>query len=153
WNNNVLGTHEKDLILRHCRKYDTDCKVIASQCFPPGKSDFGQASQIDGLSGLREQVLQLYDRGKSIEAIPFAEQYIEFARKRGEEDPEHATAIALQALLYRVGGRYAQAEPLAKRALAIREKVLGPDNPRVTESLDDLGLLYQSQGRYRAAEM
>ena len=33
--------------------------------------------------------------------------------------------------LYRAQGRYADAEPLYKRALAIREKALGPDHPDV----------------------
>jgi len=34
--------------------------------------------------------------------------------------------------------RYADAEPLCKRALAIREKMLGPDHPTVAGSLNDL---------------
>ena len=33
--------------------------------------------------------------------------------------------------LYKVQGRYADAEPLFKRSLAIREKALGPDHPDV----------------------
>ena len=32
--------------------------------------------------------------------------------------------------LYQTQGRYAEAEPLYKRALAIYEKALGPDHPR-----------------------
>jgi len=35
---------------------------------------------------------------------------------------------------YRVQGRYAEAEPLYKRALAIYEKALGPEHPRFTAS-------------------
>ena len=44
------------------------------------------------------------------------------------------------------------AEPLYQRALAVREKALGPDHPDVTTSLNNLALLYKSQGRYEAAE-
>ena len=45
------------------------------------------------------------------------------------------------ALLYRATGRYAEAEPLLKRALAIGEKTLPPDHPhlrKVRENHADL---------------
>jgi CHAT domain-containing protein/Tfp pilus assembly protein PilF len=54
--------------------------------------------------------------------------------------------------IYRVQGRYADAEPLYKRALAIREKTFGPDHPDVGQSLNNLTLLFQTQGRYSDAE-
>ena len=38
----------------------------------------------------------------------------------------------------RAQGRYAEAEPLYKRSLAIREKALGPDHPDVAQSLNNL---------------
>ena len=38
-------------------------------------------------------------------------------------------AISWLAGLYRAQGRYAEAEPLFKRALAVSEKALGPDHP------------------------
>ena len=54
--------------------------------------------------------------------------------------------------LYQAQGRYADAEPLYKRSLAIREKALGPDHPDVATSLNNLAVLYQDQGRYADAE-
>jgi tetratricopeptide (TPR) repeat protein len=42
--------------------------------------------------------------------------------------------------------------PLAQRALAIREKTLGPDHRDVATSLQNLALLYDGQGRYADAE-
>src|SRR6202521_4695264 len=48
--------------------------------------------------------------------------------------------------LYRAG-KYAEATPLAERALAIREKALGPDHPDVAQSLNNLAELYDNQGR------
>ena len=39
-------------------------------------------------------------------------------------------------------GRYADAEPLYKRALAIYEKALGPDHPYVATTLNNLAVLY-----------
>ncbi len=46
------------------------------------------------------------------------------------------------AILYQTQGRYAEAEPLHRRALAIREKALGPDHPDVAASLNNLASLY-----------
>jgi tetratricopeptide (TPR) repeat protein len=43
--------------------------------------------------------------------------------------------------LYGAQGRYARAEPLYQRALAIREKALGPDHPDVATSLSNLAQL------------
>ena len=55
-------------------------------------------------------------------------------------------------MLYDDQGRYADAEPLYKRSLAIREKALGPDHPDVALSLNNLAELYHAQGRYADAE-
>ena len=49
-------------------------------------------------------------------------------------------------------GRYADAEPLFKRSLAIREKALGLDHLNVATSLNNLAVLYGTQGRYADAE-
>ena len=49
-------------------------------------------------------------------------------------------------------GRYAEAEPLLKRALAIREQQLGTDHPDTATSLGNLAELYSTQGKYAEAE-
>ncbi len=49
-------------------------------------------------------------------------------------------------------GQYAEAEPLYKRSLAIREKALGPQHPHVATSLNNLADLYRAQGKYAEAE-
>ena len=43
------------------------------------------------------------------------------------------------AALYDNQGRYAEAEPLYKRALAIQEKALGPDHPDVATGAEQSG--------------
>ena len=63
-----------------------------------------------------------------------------------------ATSLNNLAELYRDQGQYAQAEPLYKRSLAIREKALGPDHPDVATSLNNLAVLYNAQGQYAQAE-
>ncbi|WP_245895002.1 tetratricopeptide repeat protein, partial [Nostoc cycadae] len=49
-------------------------------------------------------------------------------------------------------GKYSTAIPLAERALAIREKVLGKEHPLVASSLNNLAELYYAQGKYEQAE-
>ena len=54
--------------------------------------------------------------------------------------------------LYVTTGAYVQAEPLFQRALAIREKVLGPEHPDTAHSLNNLAGLYRTTGAYAQAE-
>ncbi|HNC45674.1 MAG TPA: tetratricopeptide repeat protein, partial [Acidobacteriota bacterium] len=55
-------------------------------------------------------------------------------------------------VLYRDKGDSHQAESFHQRALAIREKALGPDRPEVANSLNNLGATYQDRGEYQQAE-
>jgi CHAT domain-containing protein/tetratricopeptide (TPR) repeat protein len=68
------------------------------------------------------------------------------------QDVEEASKLDDQADALYEKGRYAEAEPLYKRSLAIREKALGPDHPDVAASLNNLALLYDQQGRSVDAE-
>ena len=75
------------------------------------------------------------------------------ARERhGDGHTLFATAIEWLAELYRAQGRYAEAEPLYKRSLSIREKALGPNHADVGSSLNNLAELYRVQSRYAEAE-
>jgi Flp pilus assembly protein TadD len=56
------------------------------------------------------------------------------------------------ARLYDIQGQYTQAEPLFRRSLAIREKVLGPNHPDVATSLENLALLCRLTRRIAEAE-
>ena len=53
----------------------------------------------------------------------------------GPDRPQTAFLLNNPARLYKAQSRYAEAEPLHKRALAIVEKALGPDHPDVGETL------------------
>ncbi len=55
------------------------------------------------------------------------------------------------ASLYYDQGKYAEAEPLNQRALAIWEKALGPEHPDVARSLNNLAMVYTDQGKYEEA--
>ena len=54
--------------------------------------------------------------------------------------------------VYKEEGRYADADPLYKRALATWKKALGPEHPDVAQLLNNLADLYLAQGRYADAE-
>src|SRR2546426_10246934 len=49
-------------------------------------------------------------------------------------------------------GRYDRAVVVAKKALEVAEKALGPEHPDVATSLNNLAALYQTQGQYAQAE-
>jgi hypothetical protein len=49
------------------------------------------------------------------------------------------TALNNLVRLYEIQGRYAGAEPLHKRSLALREQMLGPEHPDVGMALNNLG--------------
>src|SRR5207247_4174216 len=51
-----------------------------------------------------------------------------------------------------IEGVSAEFEPLYRQALAIRERRLGPDHPKVAESLTNLALLLRNHGDLSAAE-
>jgi tetratricopeptide (TPR) repeat protein len=50
--------------------------------------------------------------------------------------------------VYRKQGRYEEAEPLYKRAIAIAEKARGPDDPIVGGRVGSLAALYNAQGHH-----
>ena len=74
------------------------------------------------------------------------------AMERGESAPETADTTNSEVSRLFQAGKYAEAIPLAQRALALNEKALRPDHPNVGTSLNNLALLYGGQGRYAEAE-
>src|SRR5689334_15273116 len=70
----------------------------------------------------------------------------------GEKDRRHRTAgTRVRVVEYRLEG-VAEAEPLYRRALAIREKALGPEHPDVGSFLSNLAAHYRMTGRYAESE-
>jgi tetratricopeptide (TPR) repeat protein len=49
-------------------------------------------------------------------------------------------------------GKFSQGMPLVEQALAIHERVLGPEHPQVAITVAGLAVLYKLQGRYAQAE-
>src|SRR5258708_13871962 len=65
---------------------------------------------------------------------------------------EIARGLNKQALQDWQEGRAAEAEPLLRRALALRVKALGPAHPEIAQGLNDLAMCLESQGQYSAME-
>ncbi len=95
---------------------------------------------------------EAYQRGDYAEAEKQLTAAVKEAEEFARPDPRLARSLNNLALLYQAQGRHAEAEPLHKRALAIREKVLGSEHPDVAESYNNLAQLYQAQGRFAEAE-
>ncbi len=69
----------------------------------------------------------------------------------GPDHPDVATSLNNLAGLYRTQARYAEAEPLYQRSLAIFEKALGPGHPDVATSLENYAALLGNTGRSEGA--
>jgi hypothetical protein len=63
----------------------------------------------------------------------------------GESPSPHA-ANSVRGCLHRCVGNFDNAEPLYRRALAIREKALGPIHVDTTSSIYNLAVLFHNQG-------
>ena len=64
----------------------------------------------------------------------------------------HVQSLGDLASLYRVQGRYAEAEPLFKQALKIAEKTFASDDLEVSSVLNNLAVLYKYRNRFPQAE-
>ena len=95
---------------------------------------------------------EAYQQGRYAEA----EKQLTAALKEAEAlvpaAPRLVTTLHNLAEVYRTQGKYPEAEPLHKRALAIQHEALGPHHLDVAVSLNKLAFLYYTQGKYGAAE-
>jgi CHAT domain-containing protein/tetratricopeptide (TPR) repeat protein len=111
------------------------------------------ADTMDDAKTLNAKVVELYQKGRYAEAIPYAQQSLAIREKAlGPDHPAVAQSLSNLAFFYSNLGDYAKAEPLYKRSLAIYEKILGPDHPAVALSLNSMAVLYLNLGDYEKAE-
>jgi tetratricopeptide (TPR) repeat protein len=95
---------------------------------------------------------QAYQHGLLAEAEKMFSAALKEAAAFGARDLRLALSLNNLGELYRVQGRYPEAERASRQALAIRETVLGPDDAAVAESLNNLALLHHAQGQHGRAE-
>ena len=84
--------------------------------------------------------------------LPHAQACAALGEEFGFESVQEALLFNQAGVYLAERARYAEAGPLYQRALAIREKALGPEDPSVATSLNNLALLYDNQGKYTEAE-
>ena len=77
--------------------------------------------------------------------------YVISAQAAAQENND-LVALNWQAVELHPAGKDEEAVPIAQRALALAERLHGPDHPDVGASLNNLAALYQSQARYVEAE-
>ncbi|GMU56926.1 MAG: hypothetical protein AMXMBFR33_60720 [Candidatus Xenobia bacterium] len=94
---------------------------------------------------------KFFQEGSYVEAEQYFQSALEQSRFLNEV--QQATSKNNLAELYRVQGRYADAEPLYHESLALREQFLGEHHPHVGGSLNNLANLCYAQGRYTRARV
>ncbi len=102
---------------------------------------------------LNRTFIDLYTRGDYEQALAVAVREVDLARgfKPGE-NADLATSLNNLGVTYSALGRYGEAEPPLRQALAMREKVLGPRHPEVATTLGNLGELLVARDRPAEAE-
>lgn len=95
---------------------------------------------------------QAYGQGRYAEAEKALRAALNEAERFGPQDPRLARSLSNLAALYNVQGKYAEAEPLHRRALAIDEKALGPAHLDVATSLENYAALLHQLNRHAGAE-
>ena len=102
---------------------------------------------------LTNKVLQLWQAGRSREALPLAQEALKIrAQILGPEQMDTALSLFAVGTQYHALGEYAEAEPLFRRAMEIVKKLKGENHPDYASVLNNLASLYQAQGDYRRAE-
>ena len=69
----------------------------------------------------------------------------------GQQELMETNELSQRVMKLYQAGKYAEAIPLARRALGIREQALGPAHPAVALSLTDLAVLLEATGDYAGA--
>jgi CHAT domain-containing protein/tetratricopeptide (TPR) repeat protein len=110
-------------------------------------------AQRETLESLRKQATQLYQIGKSAEALPLAQRVLLILEERfGPSSADVGAALNTLGLIYYSLGRYADAEPTFRRAIAIAESTSGANNWTMGARLNNLGMTLTGQGRYDESE-
>ncbi len=120
--------------------------LVCLALWPPAA--YGQSSE---LVDAYYRAGALFAEGHYQEALPFAQEALRLSeREYGPDHPATATMLTTLAKIYHAQDKYAEAEPLFERALAIRE--VSGSYPGLARTLNNMAQLYFKQGRYAEAE-
>ncbi len=83
---------------------------------------------------------------------PYLASFEKWSREPQRDENRIGYAAACLAFFLRAAGQHAEAEPLVRRALALDEQSLGPDDPNVARDLHNLAHLLEATNRMTEAE-
>jgi tetratricopeptide (TPR) repeat protein len=96
---------------------------------------------------------ELYAARKYSAALVEAQKFESMAKARfGVNHANYGAALNNLGLVYKEQGKYADAEELYRRALAIYERTIGAAHPNAANALHNLANVYVAQGKYADAE-
>jgi hypothetical protein len=121
--------------------------AAASSCTHPNTHTPSDALKEDW-----QQTYTLVGSGKSAEAAIWAQKAVDLSQTESGEDSTDYIRSLYDLANIESGLNRAEGEQLLKRTLAIREKVLGPENKDVAQNLNNLALFIENEGRYAEAE-
>ncbi len=96
--------------------------------------------------------IRAFGQGRYAKAEKLLKAALKEAENFGEQDQRFTTSLNNLAALYRTQGKYAEAEPLYKRALFVLTKALGPDHPNVALMLENYAASLRKMNRGDEAE-
>lgn len=108
------------------------------------------AAAANNAANIKRQIAQLQSAGKYPQAIKLAQRLLALGEKKGPQSLETADALETLAGVYEAQKNVAEAEPLLKRALDIREKA--PGQPGVAATRERLAAAYDALGRSADAQ-
>jgi tetratricopeptide (TPR) repeat protein len=124
-------------------------EVAATRCEGEAREQARRAL-VEALAGVYPQEVYIgqkaWQRARCLDAIALALVSGESALPTGAEKPAAELLDGLASYRHRLLAAYEQARLLFERALAIREKALGPEHPLTATSLNNLALLLKHQG-------
>jgi tetratricopeptide (TPR) repeat protein len=125
---NTLGSvYMKAVKLAEAETFAQRALEIQEKALPPDDPDLGET--LAGLASLYQMQFEYAKYGQMEEYYKRAIAILEKAN--GPKDPHLATVLGNFARVYSMSGRNAEAVPLFAREVAIKEVILGPDNPHV----------------------
>lgn len=136
WSKRVQGPYQKGLAALYAQRY-TEARQYIEQSISSSETD------------LVEKYVSLATAESQLGHYPQSEAALTRARAI---QGQNSTVLNDLGMVLVEEGRYAEAEPLYERALAIREKELGTQDPEVAAVLNNLAVLFSAQGRYARAE-
>ena len=111
------------------------------------------AAQQGNLNTLLNQFNEYYKAGDYPAALAEAQKFEAAAKSRfGTAHVNYGIALNNLAIVYSSQGKLADAEAYYQRALAIYERALRRDDPKVARTLNNLAVVYRNQSKYIKAE-